>query len=303
MRSILRTIKFAFQSIFRNFWLSFVTTSVFLLTLITVNAVVFMNVVGQSTISSIESRVHVDVYLKKGTSQDTQAAIRGYLTGLAQVKQVIAVPADEALIDFKAKHAGDADILAALDEIGSNPLGDTLRVSSRSPADIPFILQAVNTPEFSPHIEETGQADYEDVVRSLTALSDKVRYGGLIVAGFFAMIALLMVFNTVRVAIYVHRDEIAVMRLVGAHDWFIRAPFLIEGVVYSLVATAVVAGLMYGLLKVWQPAINAFFAGVDLNLLGFFYSKGPILFLLEFLTLSFLSMATSFMAMRKYLKI
>jgi cell division transport system permease protein len=303
MRSFFRAIKFAFQSIFRNFWLSFVTTSVFLLTLITVNAVLLMNVVGQATIHSIESRVHVDIYLKKGTSPDTQAAIRGYLTGLAQVKEVIAVPADEALVDFKAKHADDPDILAALEEIGSNPLGDTLRVSARSPADIPFILKAVNTPEFAPHIEETGQSDYEQVVKSLTSLGDKVRYGGLIVAGFFAVIALLMVFNTVRVAIYVHRDEIAVMRLVGAHDWFIRAPFLIEGIIYSFVATVVVAGLMYGLLKVWQPAINAFFTGVDLDLLGFYYQKGPVLFLLEFLTLSFLSMATAFMAMRKYLKI
>ncbi len=303
MRSVLRTIKFAFQSIFRNFWLSFVTTSVFLLTLITVNSVIFMNVVGQSTISSIENRVHVDIYLKKGTSVDMQSSIRGYLTGLAQVKQVIAVPAEEALTDFKAKHAGDADILAALDEIGSNPLGDTLRVSARTPADIPFILQAVNTPEFAPHIEETGQADYEDVVKSLTALSDKVRYGGFIVAGFFALIALLMVFNTVRVAIYVHRDEIAVMRLVGAHDWFIRAPFLVEGIVYSFTATVIVAGLMYSLLNVWQPAINAFFTGVDLNLLSFFYAKGPMLFVLEFVALSLLSMVTASMAMRKYLKI
>lgn len=303
MRSIFRTIKFALQSIFRNFWLSFVTTSVFLLTLITVNSVIIMNVVGESTIRSVESRVHVDIYLKKGTSPDMQSAIRGYLTGLGQVKEVISVPADEALIDFKAKHAGDADILAALEEIGSNPLGDTLRVSTKTPADIPFVLQAVNTPEFSPHIEETGQADYEAVVKSLTSLSDKVRYGGFIVAGFFAVIALLMVFNTVRVAIYVHRDEIAVMRLVGAHDWFIRAPFLVEGILYSLVATVVVAGLMYGLLNVWQPAINAFFSGVDLNLLGFITEKGPVLFVLEFVALSLLSMVTASMAMRKYLKI
>jgi len=303
MRSIFRTIKFAFQSIFRNFWLSFVTTSVFILTLITVNSVVFMNVVGQSTISSIESRVHVDIYLKKGTSTDVQSSIRGYLTGLTQVKQVIAVPADEALIDFKAKHAGDPDILAALDEIGSNPLGDTLRVSTKSPADIPFVLQAVSTPEFSPHIEETGQADYEAVVKSLTAISDKVRFGGLFVAGFFAVIALLMVFNTVRVAIYVHRDEIAVMRLVGAHDWFIRAPFLVEGIVYSLVATLVVAGATYGLLSVWQPAINAFFTGVDLNLMAFFQQKGLMLFAGEFFGLSLLSMVTASMAMRKYLKV
>lgn len=287
----------------RNFWLSFVTTSVFLLTLITVNAVVIMNVVGESTIRSIENRVHVDVYLKKATTDNTQAAIRGYLSGLPQVKQVIAVPAEEALIDFKAKHADDPDILAALDEIGTNPLGDTLRVSARSPADIPFILQAVNTPEFSQYIEETGQSDYEDVVRSLTSLSDKVRYGGFIVAGFFALIALLMVFNTVRVAIYVHRDEIAVMRLVGAHDWFIRAPFIVEGIVYSLVATLLVAGLMYGLISVWQPAINAFFSGVDLNLLGFLRDKGPVLFLAEFIALSLLSTVTASMAMRKYLKI
>jgi cell division transport system permease protein len=303
MRSLLRTIKFAFQSVFRNFWLSFVTTTVFALMLITVNAVIILNVIGASAIKSVENRVHVDVYLKKGTTAATENNIRGYLTGLPQVKEVILIPANEALTEFKARHATDADVLAALTEIGDNPLGDALRVSARSPADIPFILEAVNTPEFSPYIEETGQSDYQDLVKNLTSLGEKVKYGGLAVAAFFALIATLMVFNTIRVAIYVHRDEIAVMRLVGAHDWFIRAPFLLEGIMYSAAATAVVAGLTFFLLKIWQPAITAFFSGVDLDLLGFYQEHALVLFSLQFLVLSLLSMVTASVALRRYLKV
>jgi cell division transport system permease protein len=303
MRSFFRTIVFAFQGIARNFWLSVVTTSVCFLTLVTVNAVIILNVIAIASIQSVENRVHVDIYLKSGTTPAMEGSIRGYLTGLEPVKEVILIPADEALKDFKARHSNDPDVLAALDEIGENPLGDALRVSARSPKDFPFILQAVNTPEFSPHIKETGQTNYDDVVASLTNLNTKVRYGGTGLAIFFGLIAILMVYNTVRVAVYVHRDEIAVMRLVGAQGWFISAPFLLEAVIFSAVATGAMAGLLYFLLKIWEPFLKVFFTGVNLDLLGFYIHNGLPLFVLQFVALSLLGMASSAAALRKYSKI
>jgi cell division transport system permease protein len=303
MRSFFRMVKFAFQGIFRNFWLSFVTTTVFLLTLFTINAVIVLNVLADAAIKSVEDRVHIEIYFVPGTTSAQEAAVSGYLTGLPQVKEVLVIPADKALEQFKDRHARDPEILAALEEIGVNPLGDALKVTASSPEDFTFILQAVETPEFSPYIREKDAEDYQTVVEKLTNLSEKVRLGGFVMALFFALIATLIVFNTVRVAIYIHRDEIAVMRLVGARDWFIRGPFLAEVIIYSFVATVLMGGVIALSLYFWEPNIQAFFAGTDISLSKFYLDNALLMFSSQFLGLVLLSVVTSAMAMRKYLKV
>lgn len=296
-------VTFAFQGIFRNFWLSFITTTVFVLTLVTINSVILLNVIAKAAISSFEDRVHVEIYFNPGTSIEVQQSVQGYLSSLPEVRDVVVIPADVALEQFKARHADDPELLAALEELGENPLGDALRVSADSPEDFPFILEAVETPEFAPYIREKGAADYEEVVNVLVSLSNKVHAGGLALASFFALIAVLIVFNTIRVAIYVHRDEIAVMKLVGAHDWFIRGPFFVEVVVYSAVATVIMAGILAGTLSIWEPNIRDFFTGVDLEISRFYISNAPLLFGSQFLGLVILSVVASSLAMRKYLKV
>ncbi|MEK7183100.1 MAG: permease-like cell division protein FtsX, partial [Patescibacteria group bacterium] len=140
MRSVGRLLKFAGQSILRNFWLSFVTTSVLLLTLFTVNMLIAMNVLADATINSIEDKVQVEVYFNQGTSEDIQKSVHGYLSALPQVKDVAVIPAEEALEAFKTLHADDPEILAALEEVGGNPIGDSLLISAHNPDDFEFIL-------------------------------------------------------------------------------------------------------------------------------------------------------------------
>jgi len=303
MRSVGRLLKFAAQSIFRNFWLSFVTTSVLLLTLFTVNMLIVMNVLADATINSIEDKVQVEVYFNQGTSQDIQKSVHGYLAALPQVKDVAVIPADEALEAFKTLHADDPEILAALEEVGGNPIGDSLLISAHNPDDFEFVLAALDSsPEYAPYIKEKNFADHKAVIERLSGFSDQVRLGGLGLAGFFALISVLIVFNTIRVAIYVHRDEIAVMKLVGAQDWFVRGPFLLEAIFYSAAATAIMAGICVFVLKVLEPQIRSFFAGVDVSLATYYWENAILIFGAQFLALAALSMITTLFAMRKYLK-
>lgn len=303
MRSIVRLVKFAVQSIFRNFWLSFVTTTVLVLTLVTVNALIVLNVLAESTIQSIEDKVQVEVYFNAGTSEDIQKSVRGYLSALPEVKDVAVVPAADSLEAFKALHADDPEILAALEEVEGNPIGDSLLISANDPTDFEFILAAIDSsPEYAPYIKEKNFADHKAVIERLTSFSDKVRLGGLGLAGFFALISMLIVFNTIRVAIYVHRDEIAVMKLVGAPDWFVRGPFLLEAVFYSAAATALMAGGIAAILQLLEPQIRSFFAGVDINLTTYYWQNAVAIFGLQFLALAILSTITTLFAMRKYLK-
>lgn len=302
MQGILRLVKFAFQSVLRNFWLSFVTTSVMVLTLLTVNAIITLNVLAQKTIASVEDTVQVEIYFNDGTSDDIQGAVRGYLLGLPQVKDVVIIDEAVSLENFKKLHADDPEILAALEEVGGNPIGDSLLISAQEPEDFPFILEAVQSPEFSPYIKETNFADHAIVIEKLSSFAARVRWGGIILASFFGLISMLIVFNTIRVAIYVHRDEIAVMKLVGAKDWLVRGPFLLEAVLYSLAATAIVAGLAAGGLQALEPSMRRFFSGIDIGLSAYYWQQAVLIFGLQFLALAVLSMATTWVAMRKHLK-
>lgn len=302
MRTLARVITFSLQSIWRNLWLSFVSLTIFILTLITVNAVLFLHMVVNTAIASVEEKVQVAVYFNPGVSDDIQSSVREYVLSLPQVKTVDRITEDEALALFTARHQNDPAVLAALEEVGGNPFGAALRISAHTPEDFAFILEAVKRPEYIDSIKDTDYTDYQDVIASLTAFAERVRWGGLALAGFFALISVLIIFNSIRIAIYVHRDEIAIMKLVGAHDWFVRAPFLLEVVLLSLLASALVSGGVLATARALDLPFSRYFE-IDVSIWEYFSSNAPVLFGVEFAALALLSLVTTFVAMRKHLRV
>lgn len=303
MRTLLRILKFSFQSIWRNAWLSFVTLTIFLLTLLTINAVLFLNLLADGAISAIEDKVQVAVYFNPGTSEDIEGAVREYLLSLPQVKTVDSVTAEEALADFKERHASDPTILSALDEVGGNPFGNAVLISANDPDDFAFILEAVQKPEFAESIKQTNYTNYQAAIASITAMSDRVRVAGYALAGFFALVAILIIFNSIRVAVYVHRDEIGIMKLVGAHDWFVRAPFLVEALLLTTLATSVIAGSVLLVAKKFNGPIMEYFGTADLNVWAYFTDNWLLVFGGQFLVLTVLALFTTAFAMRKHLRV
>jgi cell division transport system permease protein len=301
--STTRMMKFALQNFFRNFWLSFITMTIFLLTLITVNTVLIMNVVADTALESVEQKVEVSVYFTPEASEDLVKSVQGYLLGLSQVRDVMFTQADDALAAFKEQNADNPVILESLEEVEGNPIGHALIISAHSPEDFPFILEAVDTPEYAPFVKEKDFTDYETVIANINALSAKIRIGGVILASFFGLVAILIIFNTIRVAIYVHRDEIGIMKLVGANDWFVRGPFLLEALLYSFIATIIIIVLIFGGMNVLDPWIAGYFGDVDISLRNYFFENGLLIFGIEFLVLSLLSLLTTAFAMRRYLRV
>lgn len=303
MRSFFRIIRFGLQSIFRNFWLSFVTVSVFCLTLLTVNAVIVLNVLAQASVQSVEERVQVTVYFTSDATEGMVKNVQAYLLGISQVKEVSYITAEEALESFKARHAADPVILAALEEVDGNPLGQAIKIRAYNASDFPFIIEALNTPEYSPYIKEKNYNDYTSALEALSNFSSKVRLGFLALAVFFGFIAILIVFNTIRVAIYVHREEIGIMKLVGANDWIVRGPFLFESLCYASIATVMMAGAMYGVLGASNPYILQFFAGVDVDVLMYFKENALFIFGGQWIGLASIGLVTTAIAMRRYLRV
>ncbi len=298
-----RVMKFTAQNILRNFWLSFISLTIFLLTLLTINTMILINVLASAALESVERKVEVSLYFVSEASENTVKSAQGYLLGLSQVRDVQLVSAEESLKIFTERHANNPTILSSLEEVGGNPFGASLIISAVSPDDFPFILEAMDTPEYAPLIKEKDFTDYAVIIERIKTLSERVRLGGIVLSAFFAIIAVLIIFNTIRVAIYVHRDEIAIMKLVGANDWFIRGPFLLEALLYSLLAVGVMAGGMLFLTGTFEPYVANYFGDIDVSVAEYFRANVLVIFGTQFLALSVLSLLTTMYAMRRYLRV
>lgn len=287
------------QNIWRNFWLSLVTISVFILTLITINIVLFANVVAQSIITQVEERVEVTVYFATNTSIDIANGAQDFLAGLRQVRHVRLITADQALDDFRDRYSHDETIMSSLDEVENNPFGHSIVIRAQSSADFPFILEALSTPQFDPYIRDKDYIDNQQVIERIGQLRDRIQVAGLVLAGLFSLIAALIVFNTIRVAIYVHREEIVIMKLVGASNWFVRVPFFLEIAIYAVLASVITSFLMYLVLVAnngwtrWLPEVDF---GVYWQDYAWWIFGGQII------GLAILGFIATWFAMHRYLK-
>lgn len=303
MRILHRTTKFALQNFWRNIWLSIATVMVFVLTLMTINILVTLNVLTQAAIDSVEDQIDVSVYFTKGTSEDVIFGAQDYLTSLTQVDTVSYVSSEEALQRFTERHRSDEEILQALDTVETNPFGGSLVISARTPDDFAFILEALNNPTFGDSIESRDFSDHELVIERINQFTSRVQLFAVVLAVIFALIAALIVLNSIRVSIYTHREEIGIMKLVGASNSFVRLPFIIEGVVFSLLATLITAAIVFPVASTIEPQLARFFESDAVGLHTYYLQNWYWVFGGQFLALVILSTFSSALAINRYLRV
>ena len=301
--STYRVTKFAFQNFWRNFWLSVITITMLVMTLLTVNILLVLNYVTDQAISSVENRIEVSVYFERDTPEPTVMSAVSYLRGISQVRDVLTISSEDALSRFTEQHKDNPVVLASLDELGGNPFGSTLIVKANSAQDFTTILDALENPQFRDSIREKDFSNYQQIIDRIQGTTERIRFFGLVMMAIFIAIAILIVFNTVRIGIFIHREEIGIMRLVGASNWFIKAPFLLEMVLLSLLAMLLVMAIVYPTLAVLEPKFSFFFANNSIGLIDYFEQNGLKIFGTEFGVLVILTMLSTSLAMRRYLKV
>lgn len=303
MVKFLRIIKFAFQNFFRNFWLSFITISILILTLVTVNILIVMNFLANTAVESVQEKIDVSVYFNPDASDEAVQNVRSYLFSLSQVKDVKYISKEEALENFRSVHDDNDSIVTTLEELEENPLGATLIIKAHNSEDYPFILETLDNPEFTSYIEDKNYDNHKEIIEKIDYLTGRVRTFGVIISAVFVMIAVLIVINTIRVAIYTHREEIGIMKLVGASNWFVRMPFLVEAVLYSLLATLLIIGLVYPLAYVLEPSLSQYFDMANIGLLDYYNNNFVWIFVGQFAAMCALTIISTGFALGKYLKV
>lgn len=300
--SIIRAIKFSFQDIARNIWLSLVTITILILALFSVNMLMTVNIISKATVNSVKEKVDVNLFLKSNAGEERIMALKAQVSNLEQVKEVKYISKAEALESFKIKHKNNPDILEALRELGKNPLTPSLVIKPKNTDQYEEIMASLNKID-DDIIESRNFDDHKLILAKINSISQKINKAGLLLSSIFIFITLLVVYNAIRVAIYTHRREIIIMRLVGASNWFVKAPYLFSGVIYAFIGVIMIIAIFYPFLTLLQPYLEAFFIGYDVNVISYFTGNFVMIFGLEFLGAVFINTLASLIAVGKYSKV
>lgn len=296
-----RIFKFSLLDLVRNASLATMTVIVLSLLLISVNTLLGIRVLTSAAVESVKEKIDLSVYLKPATPGDTISKLTADIKSLPVVQSVTQISADEALQNFKNQYQDRPEIIAALNEVGGNPLGPALVIKTDDPTEYSQVITVLNKEEYVSFIEDKTFADTAvaiDTLHRVTGSIEKALWG---VTAVFGLIAIIIIFTTVRVAIYTERIEIAVKKLVGASNWFIRGPYLVEGVILSTISVVIALGAVYASAQAIDPYFSPL---LDQSRILTNYIETNILSLagFEYLAALVLTIGTSAIAMRKYLK-
>ncbi len=301
---IKRTIRAGFVSFWRNGYVSLASVLVMTVTLSVLTSIMLTGALLDSTLTTIKDKVDINVYFAKGASEEDIGTIGKALKSLPQVAEVDYVSSEEALEAFKQRHQDDELTLQALDELGTNPLGGSFNIKAQDPSQYESIVKFLTDAKEGNNgsiIDRINYTKNKQAIDALNRIIDASSRLGSAVIIFFAIVTILITFNTIRLAIYIFREEISVMRLVGASEMYIRGPFLTVGVMYGLVSGILTLLIMYPILYWAGPITESF--GTGLNLFGYFLHNFGYIFLVVLSTGVLLGMISSFLAVRKYLKV
>ena len=285
----------------RNTYLSMGTTGVMILVLFLFSGLMSLNYLASQIVSGLEEKVDVSVYFKNDASEEEINKVKSDLELLGTVKKVEYVSKDQALNEFKERHAGDTLIQDSLAELDDNPLQASLNVKADDSSQYASIVTFLEGNKFRSLVDKINFYENEQVIKRVLAISGGLRNWGFLLTMVLALIAVLVTFNTVRLTIYSQKQEIEIMRLVGGSNWHIKAPYLVEGGMYGALAAGIVAVIFYPAIFFISPKVESLMPGV--SLISYFVSNVfqfvPLIFFIGIL----LGVTSSFVAIRRFLKI
>jgi cell division transport system permease protein len=242
--------------------------SVTVVTLTVILGLFFSQALLDASLRAIESRVDVTIYIADSASEETINTIQKELEAMPEVKSVEYVSREEALVLFRERHASDDLTLQALDEIGKNPLPASFVIHAKDTAQYENIITTLEDnstfiQENKSFITKVNFSRNKQVIDKILLLRDGVKKFGYTLTLIFIIIAIMVTFNTVRLATFTMKDEIEVMRLVGAKGVYIRGPFIVAQIIYSLIASIITLVFFLGVTYLLRDSLTTFF-GVDL---------------------------------------
>ncbi len=299
--ALARIIKYGLQNFSRNGLVSVATTAVMVLALIVFQGLAIFNVITKTAVVSLQDKIDIAAYFKPEATEDEILKVERALESLAEVKGVEYISKDKALEIFKSRHEEDETISAALKELEANPLLASLNIKAHDPSNYAVITEYLENSEASPILESVTFGQNKLAIDRLANIVNAFKKAGLGIAIFLSLVAALVVFNTIRLAIHSNRDELGVMRLVGASNKFINGPYVVAGIIYGVLSAVISIIVSAPLIAVAAPYVDVFIP--ELGLKAYFYGHLPQLIFNQLVLGVLLGSISAWSAVRKYLKI
>ena len=304
--TFLRMVNYGIRNITRNLWLTLVAVAIMVITLAVILSTILVSVASSDTIKLISDKVGASIYIKADVSEKDRKEMQDKLSSLDNVKSVEFISAKQAKEDFAKRNSNNSERLKALYE-ATDRFPATFRIILEDIKDFKSLDNFVKTDETYKKNRSEQDPSFEDksnsnTVEKIGRTINVVQKAGFALAIVSICLAILIVFNTIRMAIFNRRDEIEMMKLIGASRSFIRGPFIVEAIVYGMISALVsTIAVAVGILSI-RDKLSNYGIGMDrVSQLLTVYIGLVLLFML--LIGAVIGMISSFLATKKHLKI
>ncbi len=303
-----RVIKNGLIMFFRNGLVSVATVLVMSLSMLVLGGVLVGGIFSSGVISSIEEKVDISVYFKLDAPENILLSFKNEIEKLEDVKKVSYTSREDVLKSFLNRHSGDAVILRSIEAVEDNPFSASIDINVKDTSKFELITQFIEGSSYSNliDIDSSGKQKItyrqnENAINKLVSMISAVKKIGLAITLVLALIALMVAYNTVRIAIFNSKDEISVMQLVGASRSFIRGPFLINGFIHGIISSLFTIAVLYPVLWWIGNRTASSFGGI--NIYSYFVSNILQIFLILFFVGILLGVLSAQFATKRYLKV
>lgn len=299
-----RTFYLGLVNVVRNSFVSFSVIFIMTVSLFIVGFSLLFGQVMDDVTEELKNKVDVTAYFVTDTPEEQILVFRDRLEELSQVREVFYVSQETALEEYRKRHENDLDILRGLEILEDNPFRARLSIRAQQAGDFESIVRFLQNEDILSDnpitvIDKIDFYQNRQVIMRLSSVVDTATLLTRIVIALLVFISFIIVFNIIRLIIYLSREEIKVMRLIGAEDWYIRAPFLVSGGIYGLVGSIVATVLLYPISYWLSPVVERFFEGQ--GLFSYYVSEFFMLVLILTALGVFVGIFSSYLSTHRYL--
>lgn len=300
-----RILKTGMINFVRNAWLGIAAIAVMVVTLTIVLFSILTNATFNNTIDQIRDKIDISVYLADGVTPEQREELLGDIKALPNVSSVRYLSKDEALERYKEQNADNQELLNAISQT-DNPLPATVQVKPKDLNRIQEIKDYLTQSDIAAMQSEepSYSGDRKEAIDKITHATNTLQRAGLVAVIVFAVISMLIIFNTIQMAIFNRRDEITIMRLLGASTSYIRGPFVVETIFYGVVSALISVLLIHAAFVAASSALQASSLGLlDIQYSSdYFYDHVWVLLGMQLVIGIFIGAASSIIATKRYLK-
>lgn len=292
-----RIIKTGLNEFFRNITLSISTILIMTMVVSLVTIFYFINSVSELIIADIENKVDISVYFKEEATASDISNVQIEISNISEVSSIVYITKNEVLANFIIQHENDTELIESLTELGYNPFLDTLNIKTWDKSQYSPLTNLIETANFSDIIDNVDYHKRKESIDKIFSITAGINNIILLLSIVFGFIAVLISFNTVKIAIYNSKEEISVMKLVGASNKFVRGPFIVQGILIGFIAALITFILTFLITYFFNSSVNG------INMFSIFLNSFFFIILFQLVVGIGLGVLSSYIAIAKYLKV